>query len=312
MDAMQILRQAGFKGDALRTAYAVMMAESGGRARAHNPNRSTGDDSYGLFQINMLDSLGPARRKQFGLGRNEDLFDPVTNARVAYRMSGGGKDWSPWSAYKSGAYKKHLKGGKTEIAYGGSSAPGVAHQAGAGGGRDLQRQALLGMLAQRSESYARGEIGGGPSGLQMLTQARAMRSMDASSRGVEFNGDQGVQVKGGKAMKGTLEEAFHDPLGGFDNGKRIGAIGGHGKHVHAGFNSPKSALAAIKLAKSMGLNVRENPYTDPVDPVHTKGSFHYRNFPGKYNGRTLGMGMDVSGDPRKMAEFYRTVTRLYG
>ena len=102
------LTRAGFKGPTLKTAYAVAKAESGGRPRAFNPDASTGDRSYGLFQINMLGGLGPARRRQYGLSSNEDLYDPDTNARIAYRMSGGGKDWSPWSAYKSGAYEKYL------------------------------------------------------------------------------------------------------------------------------------------------------------------------------------------------------------
>ena len=116
------LTRAGFKGPSLKTAYAVAKAESGGRPRAFNPDASTGDRSYGLFQINMLGGLGPARRKQYGLSSNEDLYDPDTNARIAYRMSGGGKDWSPWSAYKSGAYEKYL-GNVPAPARGGPPAP---------------------------------------------------------------------------------------------------------------------------------------------------------------------------------------------
>lgn len=105
---LDYLRAAGFSGDALRTAWAVMMAESGGNARAHNPNAGTGDNSYGLFQINMLGNLGPDRLKRYKLGRNEDLFDPRTNAQIAYAMSKGGTSWGPWSTYKTGAYKKYL------------------------------------------------------------------------------------------------------------------------------------------------------------------------------------------------------------
>lgn len=104
---LDTLAKAGFKGQSLQTAYGVAKAESGGRPKAFNPDASTGDRSYGLFQINMLGALGPERRRQFGLKRNEDLYDPLTNARIAYRMSGGGKDWTPWSAYKSGAYKQY-------------------------------------------------------------------------------------------------------------------------------------------------------------------------------------------------------------
>jgi hypothetical protein len=45
----------------------------------------------------MIDSLGPARRKQFDLDSNKDLFDPVRNAEIAFFMSNGGKNWSSWN-----------------------------------------------------------------------------------------------------------------------------------------------------------------------------------------------------------------------
>ena len=57
-----ILELAGFDGRALRTAFGMVLKESTGRPYAHNQNSSTGDNSYGLFQINMIGSLGPARR----------------------------------------------------------------------------------------------------------------------------------------------------------------------------------------------------------------------------------------------------------
>jgi murein DD-endopeptidase MepM/ murein hydrolase activator NlpD len=72
------------------------MKESGGNPQAHNPNAGTGDNSYGLFQINMLGNLGPARLKQFGLSSNDELLDPAVNARVAFQMSQGGRNWGPW------------------------------------------------------------------------------------------------------------------------------------------------------------------------------------------------------------------------
>lgn len=33
-------------------------------------------------------------------------------------------------------------------------------------------------------------------------------------------------------------ELFYDPLGAYDNGRRIPSIGGHGNHVHIGFDPP--------------------------------------------------------------------------
>jgi hypothetical protein len=91
-----ILYDVGFRGDALRKAWATAMKESTGRPMAHNRNSNTGDNSYGLFQINMIGSLGPARLKQFDLKHNKELFDPYKNAKIAFHMSNGGKDWSAW------------------------------------------------------------------------------------------------------------------------------------------------------------------------------------------------------------------------
>jgi len=126
---ISVLTQAGFSGQGLATAYAVAKAESGGRADAYNGNTQTGDQSYGLFQINMLGKLGPDRRKTFGLSSNKDLLDPATNAKVAYTMSHGGTNWGPWSAYTNGSYKKFLdtsaQGGGTS-GYGGAGLSGSA------------------------------------------------------------------------------------------------------------------------------------------------------------------------------------------
>jgi hypothetical protein len=91
-----LLHQVGFRGEALRQAWGTAMKESTGRPRAHNKNSNTGDNSYGLFQINMIGNLGPARLKEFGLESNEDLFNPVTNATIAFEMSNGGKNWKAW------------------------------------------------------------------------------------------------------------------------------------------------------------------------------------------------------------------------
>ena len=98
----ELLREAGFRGEALRTAWAVVMRESTGRPNAYNGNTATGDNSYGIFQINMIGDLGVARREKFGLKSNKELFDPLTNAEIAYYMTKGGKDWSSWDIDKSG------------------------------------------------------------------------------------------------------------------------------------------------------------------------------------------------------------------
>lgn len=107
-ELISILKKAGFEGEALKTAYAVTRAESSGRPKAFNGNADTGDKSYGILQINMIGNLGPARRKMYGLKSNEELFDPLTNAKIAYAMSGGGKNWKPWGAWRNNSYRKHI------------------------------------------------------------------------------------------------------------------------------------------------------------------------------------------------------------
>lgn len=109
-ELIQVLYDAGFRSDRLKTAFAIAKAESSGRPKAYNPpSNNTGDDSYGIFQINMIGNLGPDRRQKYELERNEDLFDPARNARVAFQMSNKGKDWGAWATYTGGKYKQFLK-----------------------------------------------------------------------------------------------------------------------------------------------------------------------------------------------------------
>jgi len=95
-DLKDLLWAVGFEGVALKTAWAVAKVESNGRPLALNDNKSTGDKSYGIFQINMLGELGIDRKEKFDLVSNKELFDPVTNAEITYYMTKGGKDWSSW------------------------------------------------------------------------------------------------------------------------------------------------------------------------------------------------------------------------
>lgn len=101
-----VARQAGFNHDQAIIMTAIALGESGGNPRAHNPRPP--DNSYGLWQINMIGSLGPARRRQFGIPSNEALFDPLTNARAAFIVSGGGGNFRPWTVYTRGIYRNYL------------------------------------------------------------------------------------------------------------------------------------------------------------------------------------------------------------
>jgi lysozyme-like protein len=100
-----VAKSAGLSAD-VDIAVAIALAESGGRSDAHNPVPP--DNSYGLWQINMLGSMGPQRRKQLGISSNDDLYDPVTNARAMMLISNGGTNWKPWTTYTRGTYKLYL------------------------------------------------------------------------------------------------------------------------------------------------------------------------------------------------------------
>ena len=87
-------------------------------------------------------------------------------------------------------------------------------------------------------------------------------------------GGSGAPVTGG-GLSG-LREAFYDPVGGWDSGKSIGAIGGHDDHMHFG-GGPKTVARIVRDAQKAGLTVREYEPVDHVDPVHTNNSWHYRS-----------------------------------
>ena len=89
-----IMYKAGFRGKRLVEAVAIAHRES-----KFNPKSLADDDddySFGLMQINMKGANGPARRGYYNLKKNEELFNPATNARVAWALSGHGNNWDHW------------------------------------------------------------------------------------------------------------------------------------------------------------------------------------------------------------------------
>lgn len=79
-------------------AAAVAMAESGGDPRALNDSPPR-ERSLGLWQINSLAHPGYT---------DDELYDPDTNAMVAFAISSGGRNWQPWGAYTNGSYRRYL------------------------------------------------------------------------------------------------------------------------------------------------------------------------------------------------------------
>ena len=108
-ELVTLLQSVGFEGTGLKKAWAIAKRESNGRPLAYDGNLRTGDNSYGLFQINMLGSLGIDRRERYNLKNNNELFDPVTNAEITYKMTNGGEDWSSWKGITPRAQEFLLK-----------------------------------------------------------------------------------------------------------------------------------------------------------------------------------------------------------
>lgn len=90
-----ILKQAGFKGRQIRTAWAIVMRESGGKADLIAA--ADGSPDYGLFQINEKVF------KNEPWWDYENILNPHYNAKIAYDiLSKKGTDWRPWGIASDG------------------------------------------------------------------------------------------------------------------------------------------------------------------------------------------------------------------
>ena len=105
-DVYQLARDAGLSKSAAVTATAIAIEETNLDPGAVGDTAlvtSKWGPSIGLWQIRSL-------RAETGTGRPRDasrLKDPTFNARAMVAISNGGTNWTPWSVYNSGAYKRH-------------------------------------------------------------------------------------------------------------------------------------------------------------------------------------------------------------
>lgn len=162
------------------------------------------------------------------------------------------------------------------------------------------RQALkLGYLQQRNNPDALLNLAAGLRDAQDVPGTSTTKAIRGPQTGAQ--GASGASSSQGatSAKRYDVLELFWNGPGAVNvkNGKRVpkGFVSGHTEHVHVA-SGPKQAIEIGRLAQRMGLTVRENPAFDKVDPVHTDGSYHYRN-----------QAIDVSGDPALLAKFARTV-----
>lgn len=88
-----VLLTAGFREPTIRTAYGIVMRESRAYPRVVSPKNSNGTRDHGLFQINDVHRATTDFTQ---------IYDPVYNAQVAYRLSSNGTSFSHWGIGTSG------------------------------------------------------------------------------------------------------------------------------------------------------------------------------------------------------------------
>lgn len=106
---LSALYKQGFRGKSLETAFAVALAESGGRAGAKGDvslQNKTWGPSLGVFQIRSLKNPPNTPNGQWRNGKR--LLDPSFNLKAAWAISNQGTNWEPWSAYNNGSFAKYL------------------------------------------------------------------------------------------------------------------------------------------------------------------------------------------------------------
>jgi Lysozyme like domain len=91
---------AGLKGNAITIASSIAMAESGGDTNIINPGTALVPEySVGLWQINLR------AHPQYTVA---SMQNPTQNAAAMFSISGGGKNWNPWSTYTNGSYMQFM------------------------------------------------------------------------------------------------------------------------------------------------------------------------------------------------------------
>jgi murein DD-endopeptidase MepM/ murein hydrolase activator NlpD len=259
-------RAAGFDRDGATTWTAIALAESGGNAAARNPK---GEDSRGLWQINVNPAVRP---NKWG-----DLYDPLTNARAAFEISGGGRNMQPWTvthAHNQGTsrdFRRYLDDARraaTEVGDGGPGGFAAAAQAMAAGSdgsthyRPVPGAALVDSWhAPRSGGRVHEGIDlmadeGTP--ILAITSGKIVQGFEGGPLGgvvVRLQGDDGRYYYYAHLQKGSVD---HLEVGQrVEAGQQIGAVGSTGNaaggapHLHLGI-------------KENGEWINPHPFLEPL------------------------------------------------
>jgi len=229
-----LAKGAGFSENEAVIMAAIALGESGGNS--NRTNFVPPDKSYGLWQINMIGGLGPARLKEFGLSSESQLLDPVTNAKAAYaiRKSQG---LSAWTVYKAGTYKNFLR--QAQAARG---APSLATSPVASGAKGYSGY-ITGDPSHPNYDPSHGTVGNYHDHLSFKDRATAERAYKFfQSKGftvTEFKGYNSV----GRHSSGSLHYsglAFDIP------GSQWGGSGAIGPTEYKGSAKVRAALSQFK------------------------------------------------------------------
>ena len=128
----------------------------------------------------------------------------------------------------------------------------------------------------------------------------------------KYKNDNNIISEG--VIPGIDEMVWNKMPWGIDAGNKHNGLkwSNHDTHIHFGFTNVDVAVKVIEKALSLGLHAGENPYTSKVNPVHVDDSFHYNTFSQTVNGKKVGGGLDVSGNPSKMEELFNWVSTEIG
>lgn len=123
-DVYQDLIAAGFDPQAATIMVAIAGAESGYDDQIQGDlglQDANWGPSFGLFQIRTL-------KNDTGAGTNRDITrlsgSDLEQAKAAYQISGGGRDFTPWSTFTNGAYQGFLGTAQASAAGGAAAAGG--------------------------------------------------------------------------------------------------------------------------------------------------------------------------------------------
>lgn len=183
VDVYELARSAGLDHAQAVTATAIARAESGWRTDARGDvalETAKWGPSLGLWQVRSL-------KAESGTGGTRDpkrLTDPAFNARSMYAISGGGRSWSPWSTYVSGAYLAYRAGVEHAVSAGAGGVPAAPKG----------HEKVGGMAAQVTPNYDAGDASSSsdatPAGFGLLPDLGAVRTLVLT----------GVLVAGGLAL----------------------------------------------------------------------------------------------------------------